>query len=297
MKNVSGQPADLSRHGAADRQLAHEICFNVDDKMLPPWRRAVVKLRDLETCSKKSLRARQSTRQHFTRVQACSLHRQNKAVDDVETVAHQAGSLPSKETVVQSLKTVTWYPRPQQRARNHRLACAKRSRKVVLIERKAAGWAVMDADTRPSDSTAGVGKGAKGDHKSAYSATIPCKHHAQGTRGDKCRVYRKGSDSKPGGKGGKGKKANNESGRCKKCGKITNPPHWAKSCPEACSSAQVVLTSLPVSSSSEVAPPGLPAPVLVSRWIFHICPSDKTRDTRKVRCLCGSSKISCVRCA
>ena len=32
-KKVLGQPADLSRHGAADRQLAHEICFNIDDKM------------------------------------------------------------------------------------------------------------------------------------------------------------------------------------------------------------------------------------------------------------------------
>ena len=27
VKKVLGQPADLSRHGAADRQLAHEICF------------------------------------------------------------------------------------------------------------------------------------------------------------------------------------------------------------------------------------------------------------------------------
>ena len=35
VKKVLGQPADLSRHGAADRQLAHEICFNIDDKMLP----------------------------------------------------------------------------------------------------------------------------------------------------------------------------------------------------------------------------------------------------------------------
>ena len=34
VKNVLGQPADLSRHGAADRQLAHEICFTIDDKML-----------------------------------------------------------------------------------------------------------------------------------------------------------------------------------------------------------------------------------------------------------------------
>ena len=35
VKKVQGQQANLSRHGAADRQLAHEICFNIDDKMLP----------------------------------------------------------------------------------------------------------------------------------------------------------------------------------------------------------------------------------------------------------------------
>ena len=163
-----------------------------------------------------------------------------------------AGSSPSKETVMQSLKTVTgWYQRPQQRTRNHRLDCANRS-----MGRQLAS----DADTRLSDSTAGAGKGAKGDLKGVYSATIPCKHHAKGAcaRGDKCRFSHKGSDSKPGGNGGKGKKANNERNRCNKCGKITTP-HWAKTCPEPSSSAQVVLTSHPVSSSSEVAPPCLPA--------------------------------------
>ena len=35
VKNVLGDPADLSRHGAADRQLGHEICCNIHDKMLP----------------------------------------------------------------------------------------------------------------------------------------------------------------------------------------------------------------------------------------------------------------------
>ena len=35
VKKVLGQLADLSRQGAADRQLAHEVCFNTDDKMLP----------------------------------------------------------------------------------------------------------------------------------------------------------------------------------------------------------------------------------------------------------------------
>ena len=110
-------------------------------------------------------------------------------------------------------------------------------------------------------------------------------------------------------KGSKSKKANNERDRCKKCGKITNPPHWAKSCPEASSSAQIVLTSHPFSSSSEVVPPGLSAPAnnsansehvealaaifrdgLSPGWIFLFFPSDEPRDSCQVRWLCGSSK-------
>ena len=89
------------------------------------------------------------------------------------------------------------------------------------IERKAASWA----------------------DKGAYSATT-----------------HKGSDAKSSSEGGKGKKANNERDRCKKCGKITNPPHWAKSCQVAVST-QVVLKSPPPSSASETAPPGLPVSV------------------------------------
>ena len=58
-----------------------------------------------------------------------------------------------------------------------------------VFERKAAGWAVMDANTRLNDSAAG--KGAKGDHKGAYSATIPCKHFA------KCRFSHKSLVSQP----------------------------------------------------------------------------------------------------
>ena len=103
----------------------------------------------------------------------------------------------------------------------------------------------MYADTRLNDSSAGAGKGAQGDHKGAYSATIPCKHFAKGTcaRGDKCRFSHTSWDSKPGGKGRKGKKSNSERDRCKKCGKITNPPQWQDPCPEnSSSSAQVVST-------------------------------------------------------
>ena len=114
---------------------------------------------------------------------------------------------------MQSLKTVHgWHQRPQAPSDPGKLHPA--------TERKAAGWAVMDADTRLNDSAAGTGKGATGDHKGAYSATIPCKHFAKGNcgRGDKCRFSHTSLDSKPGGKGSRGKKANNERDRCKKCG-------------------------------------------------------------------------------
>ena len=43
------------------------------------------------------------------------------------------------------------------------------------------------------------------------------------------------------GKGGKSKNAGNEKDRCKKCWKITSPPHWARSCPET-ATVQVALT-------------------------------------------------------
>ena len=162
---------------------------------------------------------------------------------------------------MQSVKTVTGGTRDLNNVHEitDSLAPNDPGKLYSAIERKAAGWAVMDADTRLSDGSAGAGKGAKGDHKGAHSATTPCKHYAKGTcaRGDKCRFSHKGSD-KSSGKGGRGKKANNERDRCKKCGKITNPPHWAKSCPEAVS-AQAAMTPAP-SSSSEATPPGLSVP-------------------------------------
>ena len=167
---------------------------------------------------------------------------------------------------MQSLKTVTGGTRDLNNVHEitDLFAPSDQGKLYSAIERKAAGWAVMDADTRLDESSAGAGKGAKGDHKGAYSATIPCKHFAKGTcaRGDNCRFSHKSLDSKPAGRCSKGKKTNSERDRCKKCGKITNPPHWAKSCPErSSSSAQAVLTSTPVSSPPEVAPPGLSTPV------------------------------------
>ena len=83
MKKVLGQPADWSRHGAADRQLAHEICFNIDDMMLPYLLGA-----DLAETRQKLLLTLRQWLTDITELQA-------------------AGSSSSKGTVMQSLKTVT----------------------------------------------------------------------------------------------------------------------------------------------------------------------------------------------
>ena len=50
------------------------------------------------------------------------------------------------------------------------------------IVRKAAGWAVMDTNTRLSNNSASMPKGAKGESKSAYSASVPCKLFYQGSQ-------------------------------------------------------------------------------------------------------------------
>ena len=177
-----------------------------------------------------------------------------------------AGSSPFKETVMQSLTMVTSGIRDLNNVHEitDLLAPNDTGKLYPAIERKAAGRAVMDADTRLNEGSAGAGKDPKGDHKGAYSASIPCKHFAKGSCAgrDKCRFSHNSSDPKSGGKGNKGKKANSERDRCKKCGKITNPPQQKKTCPEnSSSSAQAVLTSPPVSSPPEVAPPGLSTPV------------------------------------
>ena len=137
VKKVLGQPADLSRHGAADRQLAHEISFNIDDKMLP----YLVRLRDPESVAQGNLcelgRAHGSTSREGC--QACSLPRLNEAVVDVKTQAHRPQRVAGGGKVaIQRNSDATpedghgWCQKHQQRTRNHRLACAKQSRKAVL---------------------------------------------------------------------------------------------------------------------------------------------------------------------
>ena len=199
VKKVQGQQADRSRHGAADRQLAHEICFNIDDKMLPYLLGADLSsgCAILRVLHKEVLA---STAEHtaalherFAKPVPCRdktklLLTLRQWLTDLKEL-QAAGSSPSKETVMQSLKTVTGGIRDLNNVHEitDLLSPNDPGKPYSAIERKAAGWAVMDADTRLSDSSTGAGKGARGDHKGAYSATIPCKHYAKGTcaRGDK----------------------------------------------------------------------------------------------------------------
>ena len=265
VKKALGQPAGLSRHGAADRQFAHENCFNIDDKMLPYLLGA-----DLSSgCAilrvfHKEILA--STAEHT----ATLLERFAKPVlcwdktklfltlrhwlTDLEEL-QAAGSSPSKQTVVRSLKRVTGGVRNLNNLHEitDLLAPNDPGKLYSAIERKAAEWAVMDADIRLSVSTAGAGKGAKGDHKGAYSATIPCKHHAKGTCETSADTRTKVQIRSPAARAADARKRTSiEIG--------ARSVDWANSCPEV-SYAQVVLTSPLASSSSEAAPPGLPAPV------------------------------------
>ena len=117
VRKVLGQLAGLSRHGTADRQLAHEICFNIHDKMFPHHLGA-----DLSSgCAILRVLHRQilwSTAEHtaalherfakpvFCRVKTKLLLTLGQWLTDLKELS-AAGSSPSKETVMQSLKTVT----------------------------------------------------------------------------------------------------------------------------------------------------------------------------------------------
>ena len=123
-----------------------------------------------------------STAEHTA---ALPLPRQDEAAVDLETVAHRPQGVAGcwkfaiqRNSDAISLRTVTDGIRDLNNVHEitDLLAPNDPGKLYSAIERKAAGWAVMDADTRLNDSSAGAGKGARGDHKGAYSATIPCKH-------------------------------------------------------------------------------------------------------------------------
>ena len=142
VKKVLGQPADLSRHCSADRQLAQEICFNIDDKMLPYLLGADLSsrcaiLRELH----KEILA--STAEHtaalherFAKPVPCRdktklLVTLGQWLTDLKEL-QAAGIQRNSEAIPEDCHG--WNQRPLQRARNHRLACAKRSRKAGLCQ-------------------------------------------------------------------------------------------------------------------------------------------------------------------
>ena len=117
VKKVLGQHSDLSRHGTADEQLAHEICFNIDDKMLPYLLGADLSL----GCA--ILRVLQEEILASTAEHTAALHEMfakpvpcrdktkllltlRQWITDLKEL-QAAKSSPSQETVMQSLKTVT----------------------------------------------------------------------------------------------------------------------------------------------------------------------------------------------
>ena len=147
-----------------------------------------------------------------------------------------AGTSPSKETVVQSLKTVTGGIRDLNNVHDITELLAPNDPGKLF---SATTTARLGRERVPKVTT------------KAHTAqrflvnTLP---RALSLEGDKCSFSHKSSDSKYGDNGNKSKKSSSERDPCKKCGKITNTPHWARSC---------VLTSTPVSSPPEVSPPGL----------------------------------------
>ena len=168
-------PADLSGHGAADRQLAHEMCFSIDDRMLPHLLGA-----DLSFgCD--FLRAL-----HEDFFASTAKHR-SAVVGDAQVADGSQRIAGSGESAIQTNSHAIL---EQSRATSETsdmfqecfdLLPPSGTRKLhSAIVRKAAGWAVMDTNTRLSNDSASMPKGAKGESKSAYSASVPCKLFTRG---------------------------------------------------------------------------------------------------------------------
>ena len=153
-----------------------------------------------------------------------------------------AGSSPSKETVMPSLKTVTGGNRDLNNMHEitDLLTPCDPGKLYSAIERNAARSAVMDADTRLSDNTAGeVITKVRTARRSpvnitpralALVETVADSHTKVGIRS-------------PAARAAKGRKRTTRETGARNVERSRNPAHWAKSCPEASSSAQVVLTS------------------------------------------------------
>ena len=153
-------------------------------------RRSVVKLRDLDSVAE--INPCEHGRAHATPISCRNktellLTLRRWLTDLMELQA--AGSSPSKETVMQSLNSVTGGIRDPNNVHEitDLLAPNDPGKLYSAIQRKAAGWAVLDADVRHSD-TARLERDRvpKVITEVRTARRFP---HAKGTcaRGDKCR--------------------------------------------------------------------------------------------------------------
>jgi hypothetical protein len=138
-----------------------------------------------------------------------------------------------------------------------------------VVHKKAAEWAVLDSDPRVSGGTyvanAMVATGGK-EGVCRFFAKGSCK------RGKDCKFLHDKPSKTPAEGGGKGKgkratKGTFKKDKCFNCGRVTNPPHRAATCPEpkrglgaaapGASSAGAAQPKAKGAPASPAAPPGL----------------------------------------
>ena len=137
------------------------------DVAIPARRGSVVSLRDPESVTQRNPCQHGGAHGSTSRevFQACPLPRQDEAVVDVETVTHRPQGVAGggKLAIQRSGDAIPedGHGRHQNLNNVHKiedlLAPSDSKKLYSAIERKAAGWAVMDADTRLSDGSAGAG--------------------------------------------------------------------------------------------------------------------------------------------
>lgn len=173
--------------------------------------------------------------------------------EDLEEL-QAAGSSPSKETVLSSLKMLVSGVRELKNVIEitELMAPGNAKRLYTVVHKKAADWAVLDCDPRTNGATIVNAMVVKNEL---------CKFHMKGLcrRGENCRYsHEVKPKAKGSGKGGTKGKKNRDKDRCFNCGKVTDPPHRAADCPEkkAMSASKAEVQGASSSSGS----PSTPAP-------------------------------------
>ena len=176
------------------------MCFNVDDRMLPCFLGAdLSSRRDMLRVLHKELLA--SSAEHtaahherFAKPVPCKdktkwlLEMRQWLADlrDVPRSVHpRGGGLEGEEGEEGALRTARSPPSKEgqhQRSQKRSLAPKEPEKLHSAIEQKAAGWAVMDADTTLSDASAAMLKGAKSESKRCRQCVSTVQTVCQGER-------------------------------------------------------------------------------------------------------------------